>query len=227
MLEHGGFDAIAETWEGLRARFPDVPVFLSMLSTPALRARLEALHIPVFDEPGRMVHAIAALARFAPPLADGRPSPQPAVLTGEALSEAAASRILAAAGVPMLPHRIAGSAADAVEVAEALGMPVVLKIVSADIAHKTEIDGVKLHLGYAEAVAQAYHAIHARAAQHAPLGPAEARAMVAELRGAAILDGVEVNPLLARPAGEDHGPAAMRALMGRTVTGRIVLDPGG
>ncbi len=180
MLEQGGFDAIAgfhavggldsetgdaiaETWEGLRARFPDVPVFLSMLATPALRARLEALRIPVFDEPGRMVHAIAALARFVPPPADAPPAPQPAVLTGEALSEAAASRILAAAGVPMLAHRIAGSAAEAVAAAEALGMPVVLKIVSADIAHKTEIGGVRLNLASAEAVAQAYDAIRASA----------------------------------------------------------------
>jgi acyl-CoA synthetase (NDP forming) len=261
MLEQGGFDAIAgfhavggldsetgdaiaDTWEGLRALFPDVPVFLSMLSTPALRARLEALRIPVFDEPGRMVHAIAALARFAPPPADAPPSPRPAVLTGEALSEAAASRILAAAGVPMLAHRIAATAAEAVAAAEALGMPVVLKIVSADIAHKTEIGGVKLNLASAEAVAQAYDAIRAGVAQHAPaariegvmvapmarggtemiagvqrdpvfgpvvmlglggvlvevlrdvsfrhapFSPADARAMVAELRGAAILDGV-------------------------------------
>ncbi len=224
MLEEGGYDAlvgfhavggldeenggnIAETWEHLRERYPDMPVFLSMLSTPALRTRLEQLHIPVFDEPGRMVYSVAAMTRFAPADLDTVQAASAPVLTGEALSEATASRVLDTAGIPMVQHRLVSNTADAVAAAEAIGFPVVLKIVSPQIAHKTDIGGVKLNLQSAEAVRQTYNTIIANAAQHAPSAPIEGVMVAPMLRnGLEMIVGVQRDPVF--------GPVVMLGLGG-------------
>jgi succinyl-CoA synthetase beta subunit len=73
-----------------------------------------------------------------------------------------------------------------VAAAEAMGYPVVLKIASEDIAHKTEVGGVRLMLGDAESVAGAYESIVAS---------------VAELAPRARIRGVAVSPM--RPAGNE------------------------
>lgn len=71
-------------------------------------------------------------------------------------------------GVPYVPATIAGSAAEAVAAAESMGYPVVLKVASEDIAHKTEVGGVKLLLQDAGQVAEAHAAIEASVAKLAP-----------------------------------------------------------
>jgi hypothetical protein len=65
-------------------------------------------------------------------------------------------------------ERRAATAEAAAEAAAALGFPVVLKLDSPDIAHKTEVGGVKLNLADAAAVCAAFAEIMASAAQHAP-----------------------------------------------------------
>ena len=60
--------------------------------------------------------------------------------------------LLDAYGIPRLAARVAESAADAAAVAESIGFPVALKIVSPDIVHKTEVGGVVLGLRDAPAV---------------------------------------------------------------------------
>lgn len=79
------------------------------------------------------------------------------------LSEGAASAVMAAAGVPMVPHRLVHSAAEATEAATALGFPVVLKVDTPDLPHKTEAGVVRLHLKDAGAVAHAYAEVMANA----------------------------------------------------------------
>src|SRR5690606_16037439 len=64
--------------------------------------------------------------------------------------------------------RHARDADQAVAQADALGYPVALKIVSADLPHKTEAGGVALQLGDADAVRNAYDRVVAAAARHAP-----------------------------------------------------------
>ena len=68
---------------------------------------------------------------------------------------------LASHGVPVAPTHVATTAAEAVAAAKAIGRPVVLKILSPDIAHKTEVGGVKLDLSGDDAVAAAFDAIQA------------------------------------------------------------------
>ncbi len=71
------------------------------------------------------------------------------------LSNADAMRLLAEFGIPLAPTLAAADAEQAVRAAEQLGYPVVLKIDSGDIAHKTDVGGVRLGCGDATAVRQA------------------------------------------------------------------------
>jgi len=75
------------------------------------------------------------------------------------LTEIESKEILALYGIPTVRTRRAKSVEDAVARAEEIGYPVVLKIHSETITHKTEVDGVKLNLAGAEEVREAYRTI--------------------------------------------------------------------
>ncbi|MAS37269.1 MAG: acetyl CoA synthetase subunit alpha [Anaerolineaceae bacterium] len=75
------------------------------------------------------------------------------------LTEYDSKRLLAAYGIPTTPMEVAASADEAVKAADAMGYPVVLKIHSETITHKTDIGGVKLNLADADAVRTAYDEI--------------------------------------------------------------------
>ncbi len=77
------------------------------------------------------------------------------------LSEYEAKALLSSYGIPTVPTEIATSAAAAVDLAETMGYPVVLKLHSHIITHKTDVGGVKLNLRDANAVTAAYDAIAA------------------------------------------------------------------
>jgi acetyltransferase len=84
------------------------------------------------------------------------------------LSEAKSKYLLEAYGIPTtLPHA-AGSADEAVEHADKMGYPVVLKILSPQITHKTDVGGVVLNLKTAESVRLAYDVIVSKAAEMRP-----------------------------------------------------------
>lgn len=75
------------------------------------------------------------------------------------LSEFESKQILAAYGIPIVKTVTARSKTEAVEAANAMGYPVVLKLFSETITHKTDVGGVQLNLKDAEAVEWAYSAI--------------------------------------------------------------------
>lgn len=85
-----------------------------------------------------------------------------------------------------MPGRVVASAAQAVATAQEIGYPVVLKVASEDIAHKTEVGGVRLMLKDAAEVSEAHEFIVDSVAKLAP----EAR-----------VQGVAVSPM--RPAGNE------------------------
>ncbi len=95
--------------------------------------------------------------------------------------EQAARRYLAAYGVGDIDGRVVRHADEAAAAAEELGFPIVLKVLSADLPHKTEAGGVRLNLGDADAVRAACAEMLASVRQHAP----QAR-----------IDGVLVQPML-------------------------------
>ena len=75
------------------------------------------------------------------------------------LSELESKRVLEAYGIPVVETRLAASADEAVREAQSLGYPVVLKLHSRTIAHKSRSGGVKLDLRSAPAVREAFEAM--------------------------------------------------------------------
>ncbi|OGN55341.1 MAG: acetyl CoA synthetase subunit alpha [Chlamydiae bacterium RIFCSPHIGHO2_12_FULL_44_59] len=75
------------------------------------------------------------------------------------LDEVESKEVLEAYHIPCVPTRMAQSKEEAMEWAEALGYPIVLKVFSRTITHKTEVGGVKLNLQSKDEVARAFDAI--------------------------------------------------------------------
>ena len=103
---------------------------------------------------------------------------------GRFLTEIESKQILEAYGLPVVPTRMAASSGEAVRIAANLGYPVVLKIHSEDISHKSDANGVRLDLCDEDAVREAYDQIMENARQYQP----DAR-----------LSGVTVEPMISRP----------------------------
>lgn len=83
-------------------------------------------------------------------------------------NEASAKAALAQAGVPVLKEVTAASRDAALAAAREIGFPVVLKIVSPDIPHKTEVGGVVVGVRSEAQLADEYDSLLARVAQKAP-----------------------------------------------------------
>lgn len=77
------------------------------------------------------------------------------------LTEAESKQLLAAYGIPTVPTFIAATADEAVTQAEKLGYPVVLKLHSETVTHKTDVGGVQLDLKDTQAVRSAFEKIRA------------------------------------------------------------------
>lgn len=169
-LAPGGMES-AQSLAEVRAETPDVLQVVSTLPSPAFRAAVEAAGVPVFEDPNRAVNAVAALARiargFAETKTDGAPLPQPLSVPRDC-TEPAALAALGDRGLPVVPFRHVRTAQEAGEAAEALGGKVVVKIVSPDIGHKSDIGGVELNLSGREEVEAAGHRILTAARAAAP-----------------------------------------------------------
>jgi acetate---CoA ligase (ADP-forming) len=126
--------------------------------------------------------------RAAPP-----PSPARAGGAARAWSEDAARRLLAGR-VPVVPGGLAGSADEAAELARRVGLPVALKICSAQITHKSDIGGVALGLSSEAEVRAGYEKV--RAAGEAVPEASIDGVLVTPMRsgGAELLAGVTVDP---------------------------------
>ena len=99
------------------------------------------------------------------------------------LNEVESKQVLAGYGIPVVETRVASSEREATEIARVLGFPVVLKVFSDTITHKTDVGGVVLNLAGAEAVAEAYRKIDAA---------------VREKAGEGKFRGVTVQPMVSR-----------------------------
>jgi acyl-CoA synthetase (NDP forming) len=132
--------------------YPDRLIVLVIVAPEDVVRHYEDAGCLVFEDPTRAVRAVAALhaiesgfAQQGPP-ARGQVEITSAALTGEPVNEMQAKQILAAAGIAVVEERLVASADEAAVAAEELGFPVAMKIVSADIPHKTEVDGVRLRV---------------------------------------------------------------------------------
>lgn len=132
-------------------------------------------HLAVMQGMDRAVTAIKSLLAYArlrkevPDIVSSSKPAARAVLEkalasarGAALDEVASKRLLKAYGIPVSKEGIAQTAAEAVKIAKQVGFPVVAKVVSAEILHKSDIGGVVLNLNSAAEVKKAFSDITAR-----------------------------------------------------------------
>lgn len=180
MLESGKYDAIvafltfvaaAESMvmpvrraiENAHAKYPDRLLVLVIVAPDETIRDYEDAGCLVFEDPTRAVRAVAALQRIGQGFetsleAPARSAPgDPDALPSGSMGEQQAKRLLAAAGLGVVEDRLATSAEEAIDAARELGFPVSLKIASPDIAHKTEVDGVRLGIARAEDAAHHFN----------------------------------------------------------------------
>lgn len=142
-----------------------------------------------------------------------------------ALTEIEAKELLQEAGIAVTETRLASSADEAVSISEEIGYPVVLKIVSPDVVHKSDAGGVRLDLGDADQVAAAYDEILASVREKHPDAAIQGISVQAMARrGVEVIIGMYTDP--------QFGPVVMFGLGGimveilKDVSFRIVpLEP--
>jgi acyl-CoA synthetase (NDP forming) len=177
----------------------------------ACHADLEAAGVPVFSDMERAVAATAGYlgwARgvrgpaWAPASMVGSAAPtEPEIAAARAasrllLTEVEGKRMLARAGLPMVPEAEAASADEAAAHAERLGCPVAVKVLSADVPHKSDVGGVRLNLRDAAAVRTAFEEVVGntrKACPQAHIQGAVIQPMVTD--GQAVLVGIVRDPI--------------------------------
>ncbi len=145
-------------------------------SEPAYAA-LEAANVPVISTPVRLAQAAAILARFTDNRRRLLPRVAPAVSRPKGLrlpagavtlSEAESKGVLAAFGIAATREVLVAAGADLAAATHGLQAPFAVKIVSRDIAHKTEAGGVRLGVAAGAALAAAAAEVIANARAYKP-----------------------------------------------------------
>ncbi|NLF56977.1 MAG: CoA-binding protein [Candidatus Hydrogenedens sp.] len=162
------------------------PVLVSFMGGSNIigaRAKFVAAGVPDYTSPERAVAALKAMVDYA--AWRNRP---PRIVTRfpvnrhrvervlarqvrsgrKEMGEVEAKEILKAYDFNVLPGALARSADDAVAIADRVGYPVAMKIVSPDILHKSDMGGVKLNLAKASEVCDAFDLMMLRIARQAP-----------------------------------------------------------
>ncbi|HZR74081.1 MAG TPA: acetate--CoA ligase family protein [Bradyrhizobium sp.] len=144
-----------EFTKSLRQSLPDIAVMQGLdRAVGAIKALIDYARLPK-DIPdiasSSSASARAALER-ALKAANG----------AAALDEVASKKLLSAYGIPVSKEAIAQTSAEAAKIAKKIGFPVVAKVVSADILHKSDVGGVVLNLNSSAEVKKAFDQITAR-----------------------------------------------------------------
>ena len=191
------------------------------------RRILQQSGIPTFETPEQAIHGLMHLIDYSKrrdslttivdnkpiPLAGTReerrryvddlakPSMKPLSEMGTSartLTEPESKQLLVRYGIPTTPIRIAPTASEAVQAAEELGFPVVLKILSPHISHKTDVGGVALNLATATQVRESFERMIAQARSMRPeaeLLGVTVQPMIAELHGVELILGAKQDPV--------------------------------
>jgi acetate---CoA ligase (ADP-forming) len=178
---------VAEAIVAAARKRPDRPtlaVLMGREGLPAGRAELRAAGIPAYIFPESATRALGAMFRYSrwverpvqAPVRFPTDSGRVREILDQAHSEGRsrliepeAYEVLSCYGIPVIPHRWARSADEAVDAFEAFGRePVVMKAVSPQVVHKTELGGVLLDLRDASAVRDGWDRLDKAVAEHAP-----------------------------------------------------------
>lgn len=162
------------------------PVVTSFMGAMSLGPSLEILnqnHIPNYTFPERAVQSLSSMVRYS----EARRQPEAEFVHFEAdtervkglfarvreagrveLGEIEAREVMEAYGMRLPQSRLARSPDEAAQIATEIGYPVVMKISSPDILHKSDIGGVRVGLADAMAVRDTYELIEYRARKYSP-----------------------------------------------------------
>jgi acetyltransferase len=178
---------VAEAIVGAAESRTDKPVIAVLMGREGLpqgRAELYDARIPAYIFPESAARAIATLTRHVEWAA--RPAPQRVPLTDvdakcakaivasatadgrEQLTQTEALALLEAYRIPVAKPCLATTIDEAVAAAAAAGYPVVLKVASADIIHKTDVGGVRVGIASENELRRAYREMLASVATAAP-----------------------------------------------------------
>ncbi len=175
-------EAIADIG-AVHAEKPILAVLMGREGLPQGKAELHEAGIPAYIFPESAARALAALCRYREwkerpsgdtptlPVDHGRARTiiDRALAAGMAkLSELDTLDLFMAYGIPVAPARLAVTAKEAVAVADELGYPVAMKVVSPDVIHKTDVGGVLLARADAPAVGTGFDRISARVREARP-----------------------------------------------------------
>lgn len=173
-IAEGIYKAVAET--GLLGQKPITVSFVGGKESEAAMAWMVEHGIPAYDAPDKAVNAMAALREYAriramlaapfQPYADVDEAAARAVIAAArargccSLTEVEAKQVFEAYGLPVAKTLLATSPDEAVALVEKVGgYPVVLKIVSHDILHKSDAGGVKVNIKDEASLRAAYQTI--------------------------------------------------------------------
>ena len=201
---------LREELRAVRERHPDRLYVLSAIADAERVAGYEADGYVVFEDPTRAVVAIEAMGRFGRAFAaEGGMAPPvvaEVVLPGGTPSEAEAKRLLRVAGIASAPEVVCGTVGEAVAAAAGFVGAVVMKVLSPDIIHKSEIGGVLLGVQGDAAVAAGFETL-VRRGMAVPGARVEGVLVAKQLVGGVeCLMGVQMDPVF--------GPVAVFGLGG-------------
>jgi acetyltransferase len=216
---------------------PVLAAWLGDINPNESRAYLDSQGIPNFYTPENAVEAFAFLCAYRRnqaqllqvPAALERRSDEPppdlaaaiairdrALREGRSLlSESEAKSLVAAFGLPVPRSKLAATRGAAVSAAQDIGFPVVLKIQSPAITHKSDVGGVRLNLQNAEMVASAFDGIVRDAAALRPDAPIEGVLVQPMLRfahGREVLIGVATDAVFGPVISFGAGGVAVEAI---------------
>lgn len=166
------FPPLLDALGKLREQYADRLIVLVGPYSDAMRLEIEARNMVILADPGRAMAAVGALCNITSrrhqlhDTALARESEPPRTVPpvpGATLDEFQAKQALAKYGLPVPREQLCLSKEEAVQAAEDIGFPVVAKIVSPDIQHKTEMGGVILDITDSKAVQQAFNTLLERA----------------------------------------------------------------
>lgn len=156
----------------LRRDFPGRLVIFSTLADAAQQRALETAGCLGFTDPARAIRVMAAtrffLARRTAQASTPVPPMHTVALRAGPCNEADALELLRESGIPTVAFHRARTRDEAVAGARALGFPVAMKVLSADITHKSDVGGVVLNVRDGDEAGAAHARILAAASAAAP-----------------------------------------------------------
>ncbi len=194
-----------------RSKHPDCIFALSLMASREQIREYENDGFAVFEDPSRAVVAIEAMGQFGRAFAKAPALPAPKLapisLPTHNPSEAQAKQLLAQAGIASAPEEVCTTIEAAVTAAQKIGFPVVMKIVSPDILHKSEIGGVLLDIHHEADVREGFALLMQRGKTAAPQARVEGVLVAKQLKGGVeCILGIHQDPVF--------GPVAMFGLGG-------------